>query len=69
MSVQVKRPRERGAILALIRERDRHIAALEQALSAKGLPANTRRHLQHNLRGERANRQSWVDYLARKAAA
>jgi hypothetical protein len=68
MSVYVKRPRTPSAIRALIRERERHIAALEQALKASGLPAATRRHLQQNLRGERANMQSWIDHLARKAS-
>jgi hypothetical protein len=68
MSVYVKRPRTPGAIKALIRERARHIAALEQALTASGLPAHTRRHLQQNLRGERANMQSWIDYLEKKAS-
>lgn len=68
MSVQVKRPRDPKAIRALIRERERHIAALEQALAVKGLPAMTRRHLQQRLHGERMNRQSWIDYLAKKAA-
>lgn len=68
MSVSVKRPRTVPEIRALIRERTRHIAALENALSVKGLPSNTRRNLQLNLKGERANRQSWIDYLEKKAA-
>lgn len=68
MSVQVKRPRAVPEIKALIRERRRHIAALESALSVKGLPAHTRKHLQQNLRGERANMQSWIDYLEKRAA-
>jgi len=65
MAVSVKRPRTVPAIKALIRERQRHVAALEEALAVKGLPRSTRTHLQHNLRGERANLQSWVDYLAK----
>lgn len=63
MSVSVKRPRDPREIRALIRERKRHIAALEQALTAKGLPRATRSHLMLNLKGERANMQSWIDYL------
>lgn len=68
MSISVKRPREVGEIKALIRERKRHITALEAALSVKGLPRVTRTNLQLNLRGERANLQSWIDYLEKKAA-
>jgi hypothetical protein len=69
MSVKVKRPRTTGEIRALIRERDRHIAALEKALAVRGLPRTTRQHLQHNLRGERMNRQSWIDFLEKRNAA
>jgi hypothetical protein len=68
MAVSVKRPKTEAGIRALIKERERHIAALEKALAVKGLPATTRRHLQHNLRGEKMNRQSWIDYLAKRAA-
>jgi hypothetical protein len=68
VSVQVKRPKTEPEIRALIRERKRHIAALEKALSVKGLPRTTRSNLQYNLKGERANLQSWIDYLAKKAA-
>lgn len=67
MSVSIKRPRTAPEIKALIRERDKNIARLEAAL-ALSLPAQDRRHLQYRLKGERANRQSWVDYLAKKAA-
>lgn len=69
MSVSVKRPRTVPEIRALLRERDRHIAALEAALAVKGLPSTTRQHLRHNLRGEKMNRQSWIDYLAKMGAA
>lgn len=69
MSIQAQRPRTVSAIRALIRERERHIAALEKALSVKGLPRHTRSTLSLNLKGERANRQSWIDYLNRKAVA
>lgn len=69
MSIQVKRPKTVPEIKALIRERKRHIAALEKALSVKGLPRTTRTHLQYNLKGERANLQSWIDYLGKKEAA
>lgn len=69
MSIQVKRPRTTSEIRALIRERDRHIAALEKSLAVKGLPRSTRTHLQQNLKGERANRQSWIDHLAKRDAA
>lgn len=65
MSVKVKRPRTIPEIRALIRERRQHIAALEAALKVKGLPRSTRTHLQYNLKGERANLQSWVDYLSK----
>jgi hypothetical protein len=68
MSVQVKRPRTVGAIKALIRERTKNIERLEAAL-ALSLPAQDRKHLQQRLRGERANRQSWVDYLNKKEQA
>lgn len=64
----VERPRTVPEIRALIRKRDRQIKALEQALRAKGLPRHTRSHLQHNLRGEKMNRQSWIDYLRKQAA-
>lgn len=67
MSVQVKRPREVGEIRALIRERKRNVKRLEAALRLS-LPAQDRRHLQQRLNGERANLQSWIDYLERKAA-
>ena len=63
MAVTVKRPRDIAGIRALIVERKRHIVALEAALDVKGLPINTRRHLQQNLRGERNNLQSWITYL------
>ncbi len=68
MPVTVKRPRTVPEIRALIRERKRHVAALEKALAVKGLPAQTRRHMQMNLKGERANLQSWIDFLDKKAA-
>ena len=68
MSVTIKRPRDPQAIRALIRERKRNIARLEKALSLS-LPAQDRRHLQLRLKGERANMQSWIDYLAKKEAA
>lgn len=68
MSIQVKRPRTVPEIKALIRERKRHIAALESALNVKGLPRTTRTNLQLNLRGERNNLQSWETYLEKKAA-
>ncbi len=68
MSISVKRPRTVADIKALIRERKRHIAALESALSVKGLPRTTRTNLQLNLRGERNNLLSWIDYLEKKAA-
>ena len=69
MPVTVKRPRTVPEIKALIRERKRHIASLEKALAVKGLPASTRKHLQQNLRGEKNNMQSWIDYLEKRAAA
>ena len=65
--VTVKRPREVGEIKALIRERKRNITKLESAL-ALSLPAQDRRHLQHRLRGERNNLQSWVDYLEKRVS-
>lgn len=68
MPVTVKRPRTVPEVRALIRERKRHIVALEKALSVKGMPISTRRHLQLNLKGERANLQSWIDFLEKKAA-
>lgn len=64
----VERPRTAKEIRALIRKREREIKALEDALSAKGLPAHTRKHLRYNLKGSKANKQSWIDYLAKKAA-
>jgi hypothetical protein len=63
----VKRPRTVPEIKALIRERKRNIAKLEKALSLS-LPAQDRKHLQHRLRGERNNCQSWIDFLEKKAA-
>lgn len=66
-TVTVKRPREVGEIRALIRERKRNIAKLEKVLSCP-LPAQDRRHLQMRLKGERANLQSWIDWLEKKAA-
>lgn len=65
MTVVIKRPRDRAGILRLIRERDRHIAQLEQALKGS-LPAQDRRHLRLRLKGEKMNRQSWVDHLAKQ---
>lgn len=67
MSVQVKRPRDTVAIKRLIRERQRNIAKLEAALRLS-LPAQDRKHLQMRLKGEKANLQSWIDYLEKKAA-
>lgn len=61
-TIAVKRPREVGEIKALIRERKRNIGKLEKALSLS-LPAQDRRHLQMRLKGEKANLQSWIDYL------
>lgn len=68
MSINVERPRSTKDIRALIRKRKREIAALETALSAKGLPAHTRSVLRMNLKGTKANLQSWEDYLTKKAA-
>ena len=68
MSVNVKRPRTVPEIKALIRERKRNVAKLEKALTLS-LPAQDRKHLQMRLKGERANLQSWIDYLAKKDAA
>ena len=68
MSVSIKRPRDPKSIRALIRERERNIARLENLLK-HSMPAQDRRHLQQRLKGERANRQSWIDHLNRKAAA
>jgi hypothetical protein len=65
MSVTVKRPREVGEIRALIRERRKNIERLEAVL-ALSLPAQDRKHLQMRLKGERANCQSWIDYLEKK---
>lgn len=65
MSVSVKRPTDPAAIRALIRERRKNIARLEGAL-ALSLPAQDRKHLQMRLKGERANCQSWIDYLEKK---
>jgi hypothetical protein len=64
-TIVVKRPRERAEILRLIRERTRHIAQLEQALTGS-LPQQDRKHLRQRLHGERMNRQSWIDYLAKQ---
>lgn len=69
MSISVERPRTAKDIRALIRKRDREIFALEQVLQTKGLPAHTRSVIRMNLKGTKANRQSWVDYLNKKAAA
>lgn len=68
MSVQVKRPRTTPEIKALIKERDKNITRLEAVL-AMSLPAQDRRHLQLRLKGEKANRQSWIDYLSKHRAA
>lgn len=71
MSVQVKRPRTVVEAKALVRERTRNIGRLEAAL-ALSLPAQDRKHLQQRLKGERANKQSWLDWIAkqqRKVAA
>jgi hypothetical protein len=65
----VERPRSAKDIRALIRKRDREIFALEQMLQVKNMPAHTRKHLRFNLRGAKANRQSWIDYLAKDKAA
>jgi hypothetical protein len=65
----VERPRTAKEIRALIKKRDREIFALEQTLQAKGLPSHTRAYLRTNLRATKANRQSWVDYLAKGKAA
>lgn len=67
MSVSVKRPRTVPEIRALIRERQHNIERLEAVL-ALSLPAQDRRHLQLRLKGERANCQSWIDYLAKKGS-
>lgn len=67
MSVKVKRPRTTSEIRALIRERTRNIKRLEAALRIS-LPAQDRKHLQQRLAGERANRQSWIDYLEKRAS-
>lgn len=68
MGISVERPRTAKEIRALIRKRDREIFALEQALSAKGLPRHTRSTLRTNLRASKMNRQAWIDYLAKDAA-
>ena len=68
MSVSIKRPRAVSDIRALIRERTKNIERL-QAVLALSLPAQDRKHLQQRLRGEIANRQSWIDYLEKKGAA
>jgi hypothetical protein len=67
VSVSIKRPRTVPEIRALIRERQRNVKRLEAAL-ALPLPAQDRRHLQQRLKGERANMQSWIDYLEKRAA-
>lgn len=64
-NIVVKRPHERAAIRVLIRERTKNIEKLEAAL-ALPLPAQDRKHLRQRLHGERMNRQSWVDHLAKQ---
>ncbi len=63
-TIVVKRPRTEADIRKLIRERTRNIEKLETALRLP-LPAQDRKHFQQRLHGERMNRQSWIDYLAK----
>lgn len=67
-SVNVERPRTTRDIKALIRKRERNIAQLEAVL-AMPMPAQDKAHLRLRLRGEKMNRQSWINYLEKKAAA
>lgn len=67
MSIQVKRPTEVSEIRALIRERARNIKRLENLLK-NPMPRDLRRITQQRLKGERANRQSWIDYLEKRVA-
>jgi hypothetical protein len=64
-TISVKRPRDPAAIRALIRERKCNVERLEAVL-ALSLPAQDRKHLQQRLAGERANLQSWIDYLSKQ---
>ena len=66
MSIAVERPRTVKEARRLVRKRKQQIAALEQALSVKGLPAHTRSHLRNNLRGTKMNMQSWLDWIEKK---
>lgn len=67
MNVQVARPKTRAGQLALIKQRRKHVAQLEDLLT-RSMPAQDRRHLQQRLRGERASLASWETWVARKTA-
>lgn len=66
-TVTVERPREVGEIKALIRKRRANVSRLENLLR-QPMPRQDRAHLSLRLKGERANLQSWVDYLAKQEA-
>lgn len=64
---KLERPTTPAEIRALIRKRDREIAVVENALRVRH-PAHIRRLMLMNLKGLRANRESWKTYLERRAA-
>ena len=67
MSITVERPRTVADARRLVRTRSRDIERLEAVL-AMPLPAQDRKHLTLRLKGLKNNRQSWIDWIEKKAA-
>jgi hypothetical protein len=62
---RLERPTAPADIVKLIEARECEISAWTKALKRTDLTAERRRVLQHNLRGLKANQQSWKDHLVR----